>query len=67
LLRELDVRERQAWLAATRAGWTEKDLTDLGLTAPKRPRPPRKRRDPDEPPAEHVVPPSQDDGREYAA
>ncbi len=65
---DLDTREHQAWLAATRAGWTTKDLTSLGLTAPKHPRPPRKRcTNPNKPVAERASVSDQDDGDEYAA
>lgn len=41
---ELDTKEGQAWSTASRAGWSQKDLADLGLTPPRRARPPRTRR-----------------------
>lgn len=65
---ELDTREHQAWLAATRAGWTNKDLTSLGLPAPRQPRPARKRRTtPDKPTTEQAAASNQVEGDEYAA
>lgn len=65
---ELDTREHHAWLAATRAGWTSRDLTSLGLTAPKQARPARKSRTrKDKPAAEQATAPSRADGDEYAA
>lgn len=65
---DLDTREHHAWLAATRAGWTTKDLTRLGLTPRKHPRPARKpRATPDKPTAEQGTAPNQADGDEYAA
>ncbi len=66
---DLDSREHQAWLAATRAGWTAKDLTSLGLTAPKHPRPARKPRTAPNKPADdgQAATPTRADGDEYAA
>ena len=63
---ELDAREQQAWATVTRAGWTDKDLAELGLTAPKRPRP-RRRRSPDDGHPESLETPVQDVGDEHAA
>lgn len=40
---ELDAREQRAWADVSRAGWSDKDLAGLGLTAAKRPRVPRRR------------------------
>lgn len=41
---DLDAREQDAWAAAMRSGWSHRDLTGLGLAAPKRLRPVRKPR-----------------------
>ncbi len=65
---DLDTREHQAWLAVARAGWTSKDLTTLGLAAPKHPRPARKRRTtPNKPTTAQGGASNQADGDEYTA
>ena len=65
--KELDTREQQAWAAVTRAGWTDKDLAELGLAASKRPRTPRRRRSSDDGHPESLETPVQDFGDEHAA
>lgn len=43
LVVDAEAEHRDAWRAATRAGWTDAELKDVGLTKPVFPRSPRKR------------------------